>query len=160
MMIYRRLLSAAVVCATLFAVSGTAKAEAEAEVVFHETFPFSYTFYNACTEELVDLEVEAHLYVFRVETDDGTVREMQNLNTRGWGVGEDSGAVYRFANNLHFSSVEPTGDAYSETVKRHRRLIGLGKTPNERIVSTFKLDFDEFGIMTGVDIIEIICQGD
>lgn len=85
---------------------------------------------------------------------------MQNLNARGWGVGVDSGAVYRFANNLHFSSVDPTGTASSITVKRHRRLIGLGVTPNERIVTTYKLDTDEFGMVTGADIIDIICQGD
>ena len=155
-MLHRRLLSAAVVCATLFAVSGTAKAE----VFFQGTFPVSISFYNNCTEEWVDLEIDVHAYLSVVETDDGTVRMMQNLNSRGWGVGADSGAIYRFANNLHFSSVDPTGLASSITVKRHRRLIGLGKTPNERIVTTFKLDFDEFGIMTGVDIIDIICQDD
>ena len=154
MMIYRRLLSAAVVCATLFAVSGTAKAE----VFFQGTSSFPFSFYNDCTEEWVDLEIDVHAYLSIVESGDGTVRVMQNRNVRGWGVGAVSGAVYRFANNVHFSEVDPTGDAYSFTVKRHRRLIGLGKTPNERIVVTYKIDIDEFGMVTEVDIIDIICQ--
>ena len=157
MMIYRRLLSAVVVCVVMFASFGTAKAE----VFDNGTYSFSFPFFNECTGEIVQFEGVFHSYVSFVETVDGDFRISQNLTARGWGVGLDSGDKYRYADNFHSSGIEdPGANRISTTWKVHSRFIGLGNTPNERIVITFKGELDEFGIFTFVRIEDITCQGD
>lgn len=156
MMIYRRLFSAAVICVALFAASGTAKAE----IVFNDTFSVSFEFFNDCTGEFVLLELDVHIHATLVETSDGTTRFRQNVNGHGWGVGLESGSLYRYNSNTHFIETNPTGSAFSQTAKSHSRLIGLGKTPNERLVSNYRFEVDEFGFITNVYIVDAICQND
>ena len=123
MMICRRLLSAAVVCVALFAASGTANAE----ILSHAKFPFSFDVFNECTGEWVMLEGDVHLVLTEVVKDDGTIQRRQNGNARGWGVGLDSGAIYRFNENFHFNRTITIGTAFSRSADIHSRLVGFGK---------------------------------
>lgn len=156
MMIYRRLLSAAVVCATLFAASGTAKSE----ILARATFPVSFDVFNECTGEWVMLEVDVRLVLTIVETSDGTIRMRQNGHANGWGIGLDSGAMYRFNDNFHFNRMKTIDTDFLRSGATHTRLIGLGKTPNQRLIYTLSYEVDEEGIITQVEISDVICQGD
>ena len=157
MMNYRRLLSAAVVCVALVATSETAKAE----IVYNDFFsPDSFKSYNDCTGEWVQLELDVHICATLVETSDGTIQLRQSVNAHGWGVGLESGAIYRYISNTHYLETHPTGIAYSQSSVRRARLIGLGDTPNQTLISNFIYDVDEFGFITNVYIEDVICQGD
>jgi hypothetical protein len=156
MMICRRLLLVAVVFAGFLPGLGTATAG----IVFHVTFPFSSDVLNECTGEYVYIEGEVHLYLTEVVGEDGTVRLKQNGNASGWGVGSISGAKYRYDQNFHFTQIITPGVAQSQTADIHTRLIGLGQTPNERMVYTFRFDVDESGTATTSMSDIAICQGD
>ena len=159
MMIYRRLLSAVVVCVALFAASGTANAEK----VFQFTVPFSsdpFDPFNECTGEYIHIEGDVHFIQTEVVKDDGTIQFKQNGNARGWGIGLDSGATYRYAENFQFTQIFTIGTAFSQSADIHTRLIGLGKTPNQRMVYTFNFDVDEDGNVTTSFSEITICQGD
>ncbi len=156
MMIYRRLLSAAVICVALLTTTGTAKAE----IVWNDLFSVSFESFNDCTGELMLLELDVHIIATEVETSDGTIRFRQSVNTHGWGVGLDSGDIYRYKSNTHFFETDPMGIASIRKSKRQAQLIGLGKTPNQRRVVDYEFVVDEFGIVTNVYIVDVICQGD
>jgi hypothetical protein len=156
MLICRRLLFVAVVLAGLLPGVGTATAG----MVFHETFPFSFDVYNDCTGEQVHIEGRVHLYLTEVVGKDGTVRQRQNLNASGWGIGLISGARYRYSDNFHFARVITSGVVQSHTATAHTRLVGLGKTPNQRMIYTFRIDVDEDGDSTTSVSDITICQGD
>jgi len=156
-MIYRRLLSAALVCVALFTAAGTANAE----ILSHANFPFRpFSVFNECTGEWVMLEGDVHLVLTEVVRDDGTIQRRQNGNARGWGVGEESGAVYVFNENFHFNRTITTGTAFSRSADIYTRLVGLGDTPNQRMIYTLTLDIDEDGNETMSMSEIIICQGD
>ena len=155
MMIGRRVLCAIMACAALSAAEST-----KAEVVFNDTLPFSFSFFNECTGEVVLISGEFHRVVSIVETGDGTIQVRNNLTAHGWGVAVDSGDKYRWNDTVLTAQIDPPGLAFTVSQDSHTRLIGLGGTPNERIVATLDLDVDEFGVVTLVRIREVICQGD
>lgn len=151
----RNLLSAVVICAAHFAASGSAKAE----VIFNETLPFSGFFFNDCTGEFVLLEGEMHMVSSFVLQEDLSFRLMQSVNVYAWGIGFNSGAEYRWNENVHLAIVDPAGIEHSFTQDTHSRLIGLGDTPDERVVATFLFEVDEFGVITFVTVTDMFCTG-
>ena len=143
------------VAALLLATIGIAKAELD----FNDTFPVSFDITNECTGEKLLVMGEVHFVETTVEKEDGTSHYKQYRNFRGWAVGMDTGDLYRFNNNVHYSEVDGPELELFRSSNAHARLIGKGKTPNVRVVFSFLYERDVDGNVTNVTVEEdVICQ--
>ena len=140
----------------MFATSGIAKAEID----FNDTSSYSFIITNDCTGEDLWVVLDLHILQTTVEKEDGTIQSKQMGNVRGWAVGVDTGDLYRYNNTFHFSTVDALGPEYFQSADIHTRFIGKGKTPNLRVVYSFRFEVDADGNISNVTMEDVICQGE
>lgn len=105
----------------------------------------SYTVFDSCNNETVQVSVTFHAVSSTKENHDGSTTYSFLLNTKGTGVGAVSGTRYQFTDRVH-SRFTVLGPVASGLQTQKLRLISRGGGQNLIVDSTYAVD--EFGNVT------------
>jgi hypothetical protein len=128
----------------LVAGAGTAFGEA---ISSHS--PFSFSVFDSCNNEDVQVSGIFHGVSSAKENKDGSTTYSFMLNAKGIGVGAVSGTLYEFNDNIQ-SRFTVLGPDASGLQTRKLRLISRGGGQNLIVDSTYAID--EFGHVTVVSL--------
>ncbi|MHC4956021.1 MAG: hypothetical protein ACYTGZ_19415 [Planctomycetota bacterium] len=130
-------------------VTSTASAEATSL-----SAPFSFSFYDSCNDELVDVSGTFHIVTI---TSDGqtTIR----LNAKGKGEGQETGRKYEWNDKIHQDIDDPDGPEITVEGTQLLRLISHGKDLNLVLDVEFLFAVDADGNVTSENVTVTDCRG-